>query len=48
LIRNKREFPKEWKTALIQPTYLGKRSRKDLGNSKGISLLLLLGKYIQE
>jgi hypothetical protein len=45
IIRSKREFPKEWKTALIQPICTGNGIRKQPGNYKGISLLPVLGKY---
>jgi hypothetical protein len=44
MIRSKREFPKEWKTTLMQPIYMVKGNRKELGNYRGISLLPVLGK----
>ena len=46
MVRNKRELPKEWKTALIQPIYKGKGSQRERGNYRGISLLPLLGKIL--
>lgn len=43
IIRSKREFRKEWKTALIQPICTGNGIRRQPGNYKGISLLPVLG-----
>jgi hypothetical protein len=48
MIRSKRECPKEWKTASIQPFYKGKGSQRELGSYRGISLFPVMGKYIQE
>jgi len=39
VIKSRREFPKEWQTALIQSIYNGKGSRREPGNYRGISLL---------
>jgi hypothetical protein len=39
VIRSKREFPKEWQTALIQSIYEGKGSLRQPGSYRGISLL---------
>jgi len=44
MIRSKREIPKEWKTALIQPVYKGKRNQREPRKYRRISLLHVLGK----
>jgi hypothetical protein len=43
-VKNKNEFPSDWKVAIICPIYKGKGSPQELGNYRGISLLSLLGK----
>ena len=42
--RSKREFPKEWQTALIQSIDKGNGSQREPGNYRGISLLPIFGK----
>jgi hypothetical protein len=44
MIRCKREFPKECKTALIQPIYKVHRIRRALGYYTGNSLLPVMAK----
>jgi hypothetical protein len=39
VIKSKREFSKEWQTALIQSIYKGKGSQREPENYRGISLL---------
>jgi len=48
VFRSKREFPKEWQTALIQSIYKEKGSQGEPGNYREISLLPVLGKCIQK
>ena len=43
MIENRGKNPREWKTALIQPIYKGKRNQGDLGNDRGIALPHILG-----
>jgi hypothetical protein len=43
-VKNKNEFPSEWKVAIICPIYKGKGSNQEPGNYRGISLLSVLGK----
>jgi len=43
MIKKRSKNPREWKTALIQPIYKGKRKQRDLGNDRGIALLHILG-----
>jgi uncharacterized protein (DUF2147 family) len=44
MTRSKTQFPKEWKTALIQLIYKVKGNQRVPGNYSGISLLPVLGK----
>jgi hypothetical protein len=44
MISSKRAFPKEWKTAQIQPICKGKGNQRQPGDYRGISLLPALGK----
>jgi hypothetical protein len=44
MISSKRDFPKEWKTAQIQPICKGKGNQREPGDYRGISLLPYLGK----
>jgi hypothetical protein len=48
MIRHKREFPKQCKTALIQPIYKVRGSHRALGNYTGFHYYQLWQKYIQE
>jgi len=48
MIRHTREFPKECKTALIQPIYKVQGSHRSLRNSTGISVLLVMAKIYPE
>jgi hypothetical protein len=48
MTENKRQFSREWKTALIQPFYKGKGNQREPGNCRGIALLLTLGKIYSE
>jgi hypothetical protein len=43
-VKNKNEFPSDWKVAIICPIYKGKGSPQEPGNYRGISLLSVLGK----
>jgi hypothetical protein len=38
-IKNRRQFPVDWKTAIIYPIYKGRGGRGIPGNYRGISLL---------
>jgi hypothetical protein len=44
MIRSKREFPKELKTALIQPVYKGKGIQRENRKYRRIYFLQVLGK----
>jgi hypothetical protein len=43
-IKNGKQFPFEWKMAIIHPIYKGRGNRGEPGNYRGISLLLVCGK----
>jgi hypothetical protein len=43
-IKNGKQFPLEWKTAIMHPNYKGKGYREKPGNYRGISLLSVCGK----
>jgi hypothetical protein len=38
-IKNRKQFPIEWKTAIVHPIYKGRGARGKPGNYRGISLL---------
>ena len=44
MIRNKKYFPREWKTALTDPIQKRKGHQEAPGNHKANSLLQILGK----
>jgi hypothetical protein len=44
-IKNKNDFPSDWKVAIICPIYKGKGSPQEPGNYTGIFLLSILEKY---
>jgi hypothetical protein len=44
IIISKREFPEEWKTALIKPVCTGKGNQREPREYRKISLLRVLGK----
>jgi hypothetical protein len=43
-VKNKNEFPSDWKVAIICPIYKGKGSPREPVNYRGISLSSVLGK----
>jgi hypothetical protein len=43
-IKNGKEFPRDWKIAIIHPIYKGKGNRDKPGNYRGISFLSICGK----
>jgi hypothetical protein len=43
-IRNGKEFPLDWKIAIMYPIYKGKGNREKPGNYRGISLLSICSK----
>jgi hypothetical protein len=43
-IKNGKQFPLEWKTAIIHPIYKGKGNQEKPRNYRGISLLSVCGK----
>jgi hypothetical protein len=47
-IKNGKQFPLEWKMAIIHPIYKGKGNREKPGNYRGISLLSVCGKIFSE